>query len=229
MCGTSVQESVNAAISNDLSVAWCFPSSVYTIKRPDFLETVSQAADEALKNNAKIIPEVHSIYPVRQTDNLIQDIRMADFISYTANTAWNILENNGYAIQNFGISVMEMWCQEHFKGSGMDEHVHGAGAQIVGFYFLETPEDCSRAIFHDPRIGKKQIGFPEKNLETVTPASGMINFKPEPGLLVFSEAWLPHSFTRHGSDKPIKFIHFTLGVVYKPSESCSLPPAAEVI
>ena len=58
-----------------------------------------------------------------------------------------------------------------------------------------------------------------------TVASQMINFEPKPGLMIFSNAWLPHSFTRHTADKPIKFVHFNLTIQAAPP----LPPPAEVV
>jgi hypothetical protein len=41
--------------------------------------------------------------------------------------------------------------------------------------------------------------------------------------MIFANAWLPHGFTRHGSDKPIKFVHFNINVEYAAAQ------AAEVI
>jgi hypothetical protein len=107
----------------------------------------------------------------------------------------------------------------------MEQHVHG-GSQLVGFYFLETPEDSSRALFHDPRPGKVQNFLPESTPSEATLASNIINFEPKPGLLIITNAWLPHSFGRHASDEPLKFVHFSLNTVYQPPVQCS---PAEVI
>jgi len=98
--------------------------------------------------------------------------------------------------------------------------------QIVGFYFLETPENCSNVVFHDPRTAKVQINLPEQDISMATPASRMINFTPKPGMMIFSNSWLSHSFTRHAADNPIKFVHFNLTVIMQP-QSCPAP--AEVI
>jgi len=43
-------------------------------------------------------------------------------------------------------------------------------------------------------------------------------------MLVLANSWLPHSFTKNGSDEPMTFIHFNLGVVLNDP----VPPA-EVI
>ena len=60
----------------------------------------------------------------------------------------------------------------------MDEHIH-KGVMMVGFYFLETPEGSSKAVFHDPRPGKVMMGLPEKDMSQATYASDMINFSVE--------------------------------------------------
>ena len=76
-------------------------------------------------------------------------------------------------------------------------------------------------------MGKSLIDLPETDVNQATIASKMINFEPKPGLAIFTNAWLAHSFTRHASSKPLKFVHFNL-TVQMSSNSCNLP-AAEVI
>jgi len=110
----------------------------------------------------------------------------------------------------------------------MEQHVHGSGSQIVGFYFLEVPENSSHVVFHDPRAGKPLISLAETDMSKATFASNAINFEPKEGMLMFTNAWLPHSFSRHGNKKPMKFIHFNLGV--RPGMmNVVIPPAAEVV
>lgn len=201
-----------------------FPSAVYASKKPEFLKAVNEVSEEML---GKLTHDVHELYPMHNTDNFANDPRVQDFATYIGQNAWSILQSQGYAMESFNVILDAMWTQEHHKHSLMEQHVHGGGHQLVGFYFLETPEGCSRAMFHDPRGGKVQINLPEANMSNATPASNIINFLPEPGMMIISNAWLPHSFGRHGSDKPIKFVHFNLSVQYAP-QACSTS-AAEVI
>jgi hypothetical protein len=65
-------------------------------------------------------------------------------------------------------------------------------------------------------------------MNMATPASKMINFTPKPGMMIFANSWLSHSFTRHAADKPIKFVHFNLTVIAQP-QVCAVPPAAEIV
>jgi uncharacterized protein (TIGR02466 family) len=221
-------ESVAEVVQNtQLQVAHHFPCPMYLIDRPDFLEVVNTVSEEALEVQRKE-RDLNEIYPVYMTGNYYGDSRLEKFTEFVGATAWNILHEQGYAMQDKAVSFTEMWTQEHHKHSAMDAHVHGFGSQIVGFYFLETPEDCSHVVFHDPRAGKVQIDLPEQDMNMATPASKMINFTPKPGMMIFSNSWLSHSFTRHAAEKPIKFVHFNLTVITQP-QACAMPPAAEII
>jgi uncharacterized protein (TIGR02466 family) len=221
-------ESVAQVVQNtQLQVAYHFPCPIYIIERPDFLEEVNAISEEALEIRRKE-RDLNEIYPVYMTDNYFGNPRMAGFTEFVGATAWNILSEQGYAMQDKAVQFTEMWTQEHHKHSSMDAHVHGYGSQIVGFYFLETPEGSPNLVFHDPRAGKVQIDLLEQDMSMATPASKMINFTPKPGMMIFANSWLMHSFTRHAADLPIKFVHFNLIVIQQP-QACSLPPAAEII
>jgi len=209
-----------------LQVAHHFPCPIYIIERPDFLEEVSKIAEENLEIQRKE-HDLNEIYPVYMTGNFFDAPCMTKFIEFVGATAWNILNEQGYAMGDKAVSFTEMWIQEHHKHSAMDAHVHGYGSQIVGFYFLETPENCSNVVFYDPRAAKVQIDLPEQDVNMATPASKMINFTPKPGMMIFSNSWLPHSFTRHAANTPIKFVHFNLTVIPAPQAACPAP--AEVI
>jgi uncharacterized protein (TIGR02466 family) len=207
-----------------LEVAYHFPCAIYLIEKPEFIESVLAVSNESLEKKHKE-RDMDEIYPVYMSDNFPLDPRVQEFAGYVGSTAWNILNEQGYDMQNLELFFTEMWTQEHYKHSSMEQHVHGYGAQIVGFYFLEVPENSSRVLFHDPRAGKVQNDLPERDPNNASIASRMINFEPKPGLLIFTNAWLAHSFTRHASDKPIKFVHFNLNVQLANAAS----PAAEVV
>ena len=211
-------------LQTQLQVAFHFASPIYLIERPDFLATVNAVSEEAL-DVARKERVLNEIYPVHMTGSYFADPRLAGFTEFVGATAWNILNEQGYSMQDKAVQFTEMWTQEHHKHSAMDAHVHGYGSQIVGFYFLETPEGGSNVVFHDPRAGKVQIDLPEQDMNVATAASRMINFTPKPGMMIFANSWLAHSFTRHAADTPIKFVHFNLTVVPAPQT----PAAAEVI
>ena len=68
------------------------------------------------------------------------------------------------------------------------------------------------------------LALPEADPSQATLASSMINFAPEPGMMLFAPAWLPHSFGRNASKAPFRFVHFNLSVV-----STACPAPAEVV
>lgn len=221
-------EAVAEVVKNtQLQVAYHFPCPIYLIERPDFLNIVNEVSKESLLQQHEE-RKLDDIYPVMMSGNYFADPRLTKFTEFVGATAWNILAEQGYFMQDKMVSFTEMWTQEHHKHSAMDQHIHGYGSQIVGFYFLEVPENSSRLVFHDPRMGKPLIDLPETDVNQATIASKMINFKPKPGLMVFANAWLAHSFTKHAADKPIKFVHFNLSV--QMAQPVVAPaPAAEIV
>lgn len=206
-------------MSDDLQPVYCFPSIVVTAFKPEFLEAVNAVSDEQL---AQQPDDINEIYPAKMSGDFSQDPRLADFCTFIGKSAWEILRNQGHDMENASTFFTEMWTQEHHKHSLMEQHVHGNGAQLVGFYFLETPENCSKALFYDPRPGKVQINLPEADMGEITPASNMIGFEAKPGTMIFANSWLPHGFTRHGSDEPIKFVHFNINVEYAPAQTAEV-------
>lgn len=213
-------EQVKEVVQNtQLQVAMHFPCPIYLIDRPDFLESVNTVSEESLAEQRKA-QDLNEIYPVVMSGNYFADPRLNDFASFIGSTAWNILSEQGYAMQDKVVSFIEMWTQEHHKHSAMEQHTHGYGSQIVGFYFLDVPDNSSRVVFHDPRMGKTMIDLPEVDVNQATVASKMINFEPKPGLMIFTNAWLSHSFTRHAAEEPIKFVHFNLTVQMATTSVC---------
>jgi hypothetical protein len=204
--------------TDELQPIFCFPSTVCVAQKPEFLDAVRAVSEDNFEPQ-----DINEIYPVKMTGNLTDDPRMQDFCAYVGSAAWQILNNQGSDMRGASTFFTEMWTQEHYKHSAMEQHVHGNGAQLVGFYFLDTPEDCSKALFYDPRPGKVQVNLPEADMGQVTPASNAMGIEAKPGTLIFANAWLPHGFTRHASDEPIRFVHFNIGVEYAPAQ------AAEVI
>jgi uncharacterized protein (TIGR02466 family) len=216
-----------AAKGPQIEAFWHFPTMIYSAKAPQFLPAAKKVVAEAIAEKKKEMKKIDEIYPLIMTGNLNSDPRMLDLANFIAQSAWEILDSQGYAMQNFSTYFTEFWCQEHHKHSAMEQHVHGYGSQMVGFYFIDVPENSSRVVFHDPKAGKVQLNLPEKNPEQASPASNMINFVPEAGLCMFTNSWLAHSFTRHAASKPMRFIHFNI-TVQQAVKSTVCPVATDV-
>jgi hypothetical protein len=213
-----------------LEPIFLFPAAVYSIKLPQFLGAAKTVVKEAIAVKRKEVKKLNEIYPLIMTDNLHTDPRMADLAAFIGQTAWNILDGQGYMMQNLSTYFTEFWCQEHHKHSAMEQHVHGFGSQLVGFYFIDVPKNSSIVLFHDPKAGKVQSNLPEKDMNQATYASNIINFVAEDGLCMFAPAWLAHSFTRHAADKPMRFIHFNVSVQMNAAPTaCPMHSEVEVI
>jgi len=203
-----------------------FPSSVYTLDKPSFLDNVKTVSYDYLRDIKKQ-KKMDKIYPMYHTYNFSNDNRIQDFSNYILNTAWNVLKNQGFNMDNLQTYYMGMWMQYHLKSSSMEQHVHPNGCKIVGFYILEAPKNCSQIVIHDPRPGKVQDSFGPEFTCYIENSTNSIYIPPKPGMLMFTNSWLPHSFTRNGSDFPFSFIHFNIGIRDYYPPPAQLP--AEVI
>ena len=208
----------------DVENYFCTP--VYSIYKPNFLSLIKKVSKKHLKN-VKDNQKLNSLYPVFMSNNFYNDPDAKEFCDFVGNLAWDILNTQGYNLNNLNINFTEMWTQEHYKYSSMDQHVHGNGSQIVGCYFLKVPKESPNILFYDPRIGKVQNNLLEKNEQELNVSSSIINVKPREGLLVFTNSWLAHAFTKNPSNKPFKFVHFNLKTFDAITESVS--PEVEIV
>jgi uncharacterized protein (TIGR02466 family) len=188
-----------------------FSCPVFITDSSEFLGVTRKIAKKFIAKRKKET-EINPNYPVYMTESINYDPEMQDFANFVAKVAWDILDSQGYMMSIFNTYFAEMWAQEHHQHSTMEKHIHGNGAVISGFYFLDVPKDSSRVIFHDPKDAKVITNLPEKNMLEGTHASCMINFVPKEGQLMITNSWLPHSFTKNTSKKPLRFIHFNIAV-----------------
>lgn len=199
-----------------------FSTIVYTINKPEFLEDVKAASNDALEETRKNT-EQNEIYPSTMSTSLSGREKTKDFEQFIAQCSWGILENQGYNMSLINTYVSELWAQEHRKYSSMEQHVHNHGVQLSGFYFLNDTEEGCMAQLHDPRPGKVISGLPEKDMAQVTEASNAIFIKPKAGMFIFTNSWVPHSFTRNGSNEPVRFVHFNVSVMQAAAPAPEAP------
>jgi uncharacterized protein (TIGR02466 family) len=197
-----------------------FSSTIYTIRKPEFLADALALSDQMLAA-AKAARGVNDTYPMVMSDSMTGKPQVRGLEQFIAESAWAILDSQGYRMDDHMTFVSEFWVQEHFKNSSMDQHVHPYGVVISGFYFLTAPAGGSVVELHDPRAGKVQASLPIKEQNQVRDANNILHVTPEPGLAVFTNSWLPHSFTRNSSNDSVKFIHFNVSV--RPAEKPAGP------
>jgi hypothetical protein len=194
-----------------------FPTEVYVVDKPQYL-TVVDAVSQEYMQTAEC-----NLYGC-MTANYHSDARLKEFATYAAQTAWDFLDSQGYAMEHMQVDIMDMWTQQHNKHSDMPQHVHTNGIQLTAFYFLNSSANGSRLVIHDPRPGKNQINLPAKNTVAVTSAHTTVNFEPRPGRFIFINSWLPHSFSKNTDDEPTKFVHvnFVVTPLVHAAQDCEV-------
>lgn len=198
-----------------------FPTKIYAVKKPEFLEVVKKVSDSYLAQARERMGEGQHMTVM--TDTFAHEPELSGFAEYVSQTAWNILQSQGYAMDSLVTFFTEMWTQEHNPFSDMGYHVHNLGSQITAFYFLDVPQGGCQLLIHDPRPTKAMINLPEADNKLVSMATGHIVFTPEVGTLFLTNSWLPHSFSKNMSMESTRFVHMNLGVMVGEA------PQAEVI
>jgi uncharacterized protein (TIGR02466 family) len=189
-----------------------FVTPVYMVRKEEFLESVKRVSNRYLS----AVREKKKRYAL-MTGSYSHEPEIQGFAQYVSQTAWNILAAQGFDMKNLVTYFTEMWTQEHSHMSSMETHMHGRGAQVSAFYFLDTPKGGCKFAIHDPRPSKVIINLPEDEPEKMTMGSHQILFTPEPGTLIFTNAWLPHSMTKNHSREPVRFVHMNLSVAANPT------------
>jgi hypothetical protein len=188
-----------------------FTTAIYAVKKPEFLESIRAVTTKYLEKS-KCNHKGKNPMTV-MTGDYSSDPEIMDFTQYVSQTAWNILDSQGYNMDHYVTYFTEMWTQEHNFHSNMEQHMHGGGTQMSAFYFVDVPENSNKAVIYDPRPAKVISSLPSKDGSMVNPSSSQVVFTPEEGSLIFLPPWLPHSFTRNfNKDKPMRFVHMNLSV-----------------
>jgi len=202
-----------------------FKTSVFARPSKEYLDLVIKVSSK---------PEYHSeVYdgskdPVEHktemSGNFFHDEELSPFSQFVVQSAWDILQYQGYAMKYYNTFFESMWLQNHGHDSFMAQHVHSNPVQIVGFYFTEIDSNSSKLLLHDPRPAKVQTDLQEEDNTKATSASRTIVLTPNVGDLILAPAWLSHSFSYNQSDKQMKFVHINIGVkVADQQPQCKAP------
>jgi uncharacterized protein (TIGR02466 family) len=201
-----------------------FSTPIYSVHDESFLTDIKRISEASL-NKAKNERGFNENFPVLMSENFFAAPEARNFSDFVGQSSWQILKEQGYAMDSMVVQFTEMWTQRHHKHSLMEQHSHRFGSQIVGFYFLEVPEEAPRALFYDPRISRLHSSLPEADPAQLTSASSIVNYEPKPGLFIFTNSWLAHSFTKNITSEPFSFVHFNLTVapVQQGAHVASIP------
>ena len=204
-----------------------FKCPIWFAKEDKFVDELNKASDSyievAKKNLKKDIDERNKKYGdkgdmghVFHSTTLIGDPNFIKLQEYIGATSYNLLREMGYDISDYDVFTTEMWVQEFAKRGGGHHtlHTHWNG-HISGFYFLKASEKTSLPLFEDPRPGNLMNGLPEKDKSQVSYASTQINYKVEPGTMIFFPSYLPHQYIVDMGYEPFRFIHWNCQAIPK--------------
>lgn len=189
-----------------------FQTPIYREEKPEWVNQTLTVLEKHYQETKNRKLEVNDHSPVTQTQHIGQDAELTFLANYFGSTAVQLLEQQGYQLDQYDFYVSGMWGQEFEKFGINDLHVH-PNTQMCGVYFLNTPHGGSYPIFSDPRPGKSMNEFFMIDYENVYLGTPKIHFNNVlPGTFLFFNAWVPHQITANFSDEPTRFIHFLLSV-----------------
>ena len=201
-----------------------FKSSIYNTYKPEWVDQLNNLSDrhiedrkikdkEIFKNrNKKFKKDIGTLGHSYHSNNLVSESDFAFFNQYIGETAREILDEQGYDLQNHILIVNETWVQEFTLGGHHRTHVH-PNNHISGFYYLKCSENTSIPIFNDPRPAKIILDLPEKNNTILTNASPTVVYKPRPGDMYFFNSYLTHEYSFDFGVDPFRFMHFNIQAV----------------
>jgi uncharacterized protein (TIGR02466 family) len=204
-----------------------FKCPIWFAKEPSFVDSLNKASDSYIENAKKNLKkdidkrnkkfgDKGDMGNVFHSTSLIGDPAFKELQDYIGATSHNLLVEMGYDLKDYAIFTTEMWVQEFAKKGGGHHtlHTHWNG-HISGFYFLKASEKTSLPLFEDPRPGNLMNSLPEKNKENVTYASTAINYKVEPGSMLFFPSYMPHQYVVDMGYDPFRFIHWNCQAIPK--------------
>ena len=213
-----------------MNTGWHFGTPVYTIEKPEWVSSAIKVTDKYIKASEKSMQKslkerkkflgnkdylkVKDHGLSYHSTPLNGDPGLKELEQYVGATAWNLLDEWGYKMDEYSMYYTEFWVQEFAKNGGghHSTHVHWDN-HISGFYFLKCNDKTSYPIFHDPRSGAMMTKLPHKDKSKMSHMLDQVYYKPKPGTLIFFPAYVPHEFAVDMGVEPFRFIHFNLQAV----------------
>ena len=204
-----------------------FKCPIWWADEPKFVKKLNKASDKYIKisqkNLKKQIDERNKKFGdkgdmghVFHSTSLIGDSKFQELQNYIGATSHNLLGEMGFDLTNYEVFITEMWVQEFAKKGGGHHtlHTHWNG-HMSGFYFLKASDKTSLPVFEDPRPGNMMNLLPEKDKSKITYASSQINYKVQPGRMIFFPSYMPHQYVVDMGYEPFSFIHWNCQAIPK--------------
>ena len=226
--------------NDDLITEVYFGSPIYTINKPEWLNQTNKVCDDYIREayniesprmkerkqilNEKDLAKVKDHGLSYHSLPLTNNPELKDLQEFIGNTAWNIMDSQGFDMSQYTIFFKEFWVQEFSKNGGgyHDTHIH-SDSHISGFYFLKCSDKTSYPLFHDPRPGALMTKLILKDDSQISLGQDLVNYKPKPGTMIFFNSYLPHQYIVDDGIEPFRFIHFNLHAVRNEIVKSSYP------
>jgi uncharacterized protein (TIGR02466 family) len=204
-----------------LKVHKLFETMLYVYEDSSYVKPLIKATDKFIEEgkvfNKDRMKKRDNIYKKKVGDiglshastSLIGNKKFEHFSKFVEQSAFRILESQGFDMSKQIIDYTDLWVQEFGKKGGGHQRVHIHNGHISGFYFLKCSNKTSYPIFHDPRPAAMITKLPYK-LPLQTNSIQQVDFRPTPGKFMFFNSFLPHEFSVDPGVEPFRFIHFNL-------------------
>jgi len=198
-----------------------FSTPIWAEDRPEFLKSLNKFSEPYVKSarnkNKDYIKKYGDFGRSHHSTPLMNDNNFLDFRNYIGSRSWEFLDNHGYDMKQYQVSLTEMWVQEFSKKGGGHHpaHIHW-NQHVSGFYFLKCSDKTSYPIFHEPKTGARCTKLKMKpKLNGIYNGMEQIYFKPIPGTLIIFPGYLEHEFAVDHGVEPFRFIHWNIQAVPK--------------
>ena len=186
-----------------------FSTPIWTKYNSEYVNILNEIGDHYL--NKPDDKDIDKFGYVNHSQNLLDEKHCAPFLDYVGNLCGDFLTESGFDLKKYQLGFTELWVQQFPKSGGGNHsaHVHH-NQHVCGFYFLKCSDKTSYPLFYDPRPGALMTKLPEINVDQLTNATSIINFKPVPGTLILFPGYLTHEFVVDQGVEPFRFVHFNL-------------------
>ena len=123
-------------------------------------------------------------------------------------------------MDKYELYVSGLWGQDVKCNGSTNVHVH-KNSQICGWMFLETPENGSYPIYHEPRMNKQMIELDYVPNTEVSNSSSYVHFNNvKPGTILMTNSWMQHQLTPNYAQSETKSIHFIISHRERVCSTC---------
>lgn len=128
-------------------------------------------------------------------DNLHEEPEFRELAELVLQASGELLDQQGLIRKSHYIT--NMWATSTNKGFSHPLHNH-PNCYMSGILYVNTPENCGKLVFRDPRPGHSIMQYEYKEYNQHN--SNRHSVKPGKGVILFWPHWLEHMVDRHGND-----------------------------